>query len=302
MSSSLDSILARVPPWRGKTLTTSPLTGGITNRNYRVEVEGESFVLRLAGAKTDLLGIDRPTEYAATVAAASIGIGPEVVCFIEPEGYLVTRFIAGRPIPPVEMRQPVTLARVAEIFRRIHDLPPIPGKFSPFRIVEDYDRIARENGVATFPHNYAWLRSRMAEVETAFLKEPFTPCLCHDDFLNENFLAEEPGGAIRILDWEYAGMGDVFFDLANFSVNHDLTDADDQRLLHAYFGDVTPRRFARQKLMKIMSDFREALWGMVQQGLSSLDFDFRAYADKHFARMTRNFSDPRYAGWLAQLE
>lgn len=302
MSPALETILARVPQWVGKDLRSSPLTGGLTNRNIRVEVEGETFVLRLAGDKTSLLGIDRPNEYAATRAAASIGVGPEVIYFIEPEGYLVTRFIAGRPIPPDEMRQPANLRRVADIVRRVHALPPIPGQFSPFRIVEDYDRIARERGVDTFPGNYAWLRARMAEVENAFLREPFTPCLCHNDFLNENFLLEEPGGAIRILDWEYAGMGDRYFDLANFSVNHGLADEEDQLLLQAYFGEATPRRFARQKLMRIMSDFREAMWGVVQQGLSTLDFDFRAYADKHFARLTQNFSDPRYAGWRTQFE
>lgn len=301
MTLSLEATLTRVPQWVGKELKTSPLTSGITNRNYRVEVEGESFVLRLAGAKTELLGIDRPNEYAATLAAAAIGVGPEVIYFIEPEGYLVTRFIPGRPISPDEMRQPKNLRRVAGVFRRIHALPSIPGTFSPFRVVEDYDRIARTNGVSTFPNNYAWLRERMAEVETAFLSEPFTPSLCHDDFLNENFLIEEPSGALRILDWEYAGMGDIFFDLANFSVNHGLTDDEDQTLLHAYFDDVTPRRFARQKLMKIMSDFREAMWGVVQQGISSLDFDFRAYADKHFTRMTQNFNDPRYREWLKEF-
>ncbi len=298
MSLSLEATLARVPQWVRKELKTSPLTGGITNRNFRVEVEGTAFVLRLAGAKTELLGIDRRNEYAASVAAAAIGVGPEVVYFIEPEGYLVTRFIVGRPIPPDEMRQPENLRRVAGVFRSIHALPPIPGRFSPFRIVEDYDSIARKHGVTTFPENYAWLRARMTEVETAFLKEPFTPCLCHDDFLNENFLFD---GEIRILDWEYAGMGDLFFDLANFSVNHGLSDDEDQLLLRAYFGEVTPRRFARQKLMKIMSDFREAMWGVVQQGLSSLDFDFSAYADKHFARMTQNFNDPRFAGWLKEF-
>jgi thiamine kinase-like enzyme len=141
MSQSLEATLARVPPWRGKAFTTSPLTGGITNRNYRVEVEGESFVLRLAGAKTELLGIDRPNEYAATLAAASIGVGPEVIYFIEPEGYLVTRFIVGRLILPDEIRQPENLRRVAQLLRNVHALPPIPGTFSPFRVVEDSDRL-----------------------------------------------------------------------------------------------------------------------------------------------------------------
>lgn len=299
MSQSLEATLARVPPWRGKACTASPLTGGITNRNYRVDVEGEWFVLRLTEAKTELLGIDRPNEYAATLAAASIGVGPEVVYFIEPEGFLVTRFIAGRRILPDEIRQPVHLSRVAELLRNVHALPRIPKAFSPFRIVEDYDRIARELGVTTFPGNYPWLRARLAEVEAAFLKEPCTPSLCHDDLLNENFLLDIHTGQLRLLDWEYAGMGDVFFDLANFSVNHNLADAEDQALLQFYFGDLTPRSFARQKLMKIVSDFREAMWGVVQQGLSTLDFDFRAYADKHFARMTQNFNDPRFTEWVS---
>jgi thiamine kinase-like enzyme len=301
MSQSLEATLARVPPWRGKAFTSSPLTGGITNRNYRVEVEGELFVLRLAGANTELLGIDRTNEYAATLAAASIGVGPEVIYFMVPEGYLVTRFIVGRPILPDEIRQPENLRRVAQLLRNVHALPPIPGTFSPFRVVEDYDRIARERGVTTFPENYPWLRARLAEVEAAFLKEPFIPCLCHDDLLNENLLLDAHTSQLRLLDWEYAGMGDLFFDLANFSVNHNLADAEDRALLQVYFGDVTPHRFARQKLMKIISDFREAMWGVVQQGLSTLDFDFRAYADKHFARMTQNFNDPRFTEWVNEF-
>lgn len=298
MTLSLEDALARVPQWSGKELQTSFLAGGITNKNYRVDVEGESYVLRLAGTKTELLGINRRDEYAAHRAAASIGVAPEILRFIEPEGCLVARFLQGRPIPPEEMRQPHNLERVAGVLRRIHTLPPVEATFSPFRIVEAYDRVAREHGVQTFPASYAWLRERMADVEAAFLKAPFTPSLCHNDLINENFLDD---GAVRLLDWEYAGMGDLSFDLANFSVNHGLSDHEDRVFLEAYFGEVAPRRFARQKLMKIMSDFREAMWGVVQQGLSALDFDFRAYADKHFKRMTQNFNDLRYAQWLAEF-
>ena len=296
MPLSLTDALARVPQWAGQALTPTFLAGGITNKNYRVEVNGEFFVVRLVGEHTDQLGIDRQNEYAAHRAAAAIGIAPAIEYFIEPEGCLVTRFIAGRLLPPEEMRQPENLRRVAAEIRRVHALPPIPSTFSPFRVVEAYDAVARAHSVQTFPANYDWLRARMAEVEAAFQREPFAPALCHNDFLNENFLDD---GAIRILDWEYAGMGDVFFDLANFSVNHGLTDDDDRVLLDTYFGAATRRHWAHQKLMKIMSDFREAMWGVAQQGLSSLDFDFRAYADKHFARMTQNFSDPRYAEWLS---
>ncbi len=298
MTLSLAEAIARVPYWAGATdLKSSFLAGGITNQNYRIDVKGESFVLRIAGANTELLGIDRQNEYAAHRAAASVGIAPEILYFIEPEGYLVSRFVVGKPLPPPEMAQPDNLRRVIETIRRIHAMPEIPGTFSPFRVVEDYSATAKKYGVA-FPNNFNWFIEQMQEVEAAFLQDPFTPCPCHNDLLNENFLDD---GRIRILDWEYAGMGDRFFDLANFSVNHGFGDEQDHLLLTHCFGEVTPARLARLKLMKIMSDFREAMWGMVQIGISKLDFDFRAYADKHFNRMTENFQDLRYSQWLKEV-
>lgn len=97
-----EDIIARVPQWEGVgDLRFSPLGGGITNTNYRVDVGDEAYVLRIAGANTELLGIDRKNEYIANLAAGKLGIAPQVFHFIEPEGYLVTRFLNAKPIPPV---------------------------------------------------------------------------------------------------------------------------------------------------------------------------------------------------------
>lgn len=298
MALSLEEALARVSQWAGvSNLQTTLLTDGITNQNYRIDVGGESFVLRIAGANTELLGIDRYNEHAAHHAAAALGIAPEILCFIEPEGYIVSRFVAGRPVSPEEIALPENIRQVTALLRRVHAMPAIPGTFSPFRVVEDYTQTAQRYGVA-FPANFDWLLARMADIEAVFLQDPFVPCPCHNDLLNANFLND---GQIRILDWEYAGMGDRFFDLANFSVNHSFGDEQDRLLVTAYFGEATPARLARLKLMKIMSDFREAMWGMVQIGISQLDFDFREYADKHFNRMTGNFQDLRWRQWLEEV-
>ncbi|MBI3912935.1 MAG: phosphotransferase family protein [Chloroflexi bacterium] len=295
MALTLEQALARVPMWcDARDLTTSPLGGGITNQNFRVDVGGESFVLRIGGADTELLGINRQHEYAANVAAARIGIAPEVIYFVEPEGYLVTRFLQARPIPRDEMQQPENIRRVAHALKQIHALPAIPGTFSPFRTIEDYAATARRYNVA-FPANFDWLMARLSEIEAAFAREPFVPRPCHNDLLNENFLDD---GNIHVIDWEYAGMGDIAFDLANFAVHHQLDDEQGQALLSEYFSDVTARHVARHKLMKIGSDIREAMWAMVQIGISKLDFDFRGYADKHFARAEGMAREARYAEWL----
>ncbi len=283
----LVAAMQRVPELAGADLALTALSGGITNRNFLVAVAGrrDRFVIRLAGNDTHLLGISREVEHAATVAAAGVGVGPEVTAFIRPEGYLVTRFIEGSPVSDEAVHTAETQRRVGESLRRIHDGPPIPGLFIPFRIVEAYRLLAAARGVP-IPPEYELAQSFARRIELACISNPIEMRPCHNDLLNANFI--DDGTRIRIVDWEYAGMGDPFFDLGNFSVNHGLTPAEDGEVLHAYEGEVRPDRLARLTLMRTMSDFREAMWGVLQQGISTLEVDFVAYAGEHFERLIAN--------------
>ncbi len=285
----LTLVMQRVPDLAGRVLVFRALSGGITNRNFLIEAAGahDRYVIRLAGNDTHLLGISREVEHAATVAAAGVGVGPEVVAFVRPEGYLVTKFIVGGPVTDEAVHQPATIRRVADSIRRFHDGPAIPGLFIPFRIVEAYRALAMARGVS-IPGAYADATAVARRIEGAFVASPVEIRPCHNDLLNANFI--DDGDRIRILDWEYAGLGDPFFDLGNFSVNHGLTPAEDAILLEAYEGSARPARLARIYLMRIMSDFREAMWGVLQQGISSLDVDFVAYAAEHFERLLANAS------------
>jgi thiamine kinase-like enzyme len=290
----LVAAMQRVPELAGHDLTLTALSGGITNRNYLVELggSGERYVIRLAGEDTHLLGISREVEHAATVAAAGIGVGPEVIAFIRPEGYLVTKFIEGSPVSATAVREPATLDRVAASLRRIHDGPPIPGLFVPLRIVEAYRALAQARGVR-IPVEYELAAAIGRRIELACLRAPIEPRPCHNDLLNANFI--DDGTRIRIIDWEYAGMGDPFFDLGNFSINHELSADQDAYLLAAHDGGtVAPARLARLTLMRVVSDFREAMWGVLQQGISTLDVDFVAYAAGHFDRLLANASTPDF--------
>ncbi len=297
MTSSVEKVIRRVPEWKdAPDLIFTPLGGGITNQNYKVETGGESFVLRIAGLKTDLLGIDRNTEYEASSTAGRLGIAPQVVHYLEPEGYLVSRFIAGEPLPPEQVKQPENLEKIVGMFKCFHDTSPLPGVFWVPQIVRDYTVIANDNSIS-FPENFDWLIDCLAKAEAALENDPLPHCPCHNDLLNENFLVED--GRIYILDWEYAGMGDRYFDLANLSVNHEFDDHQDELLLRYYFGEVSTQSWAHLKVMRIISDYRESMWGLVQMGISELDFDFRQYADKHFERLTKNLEDPNWEEWLA---
>jgi len=299
MALTLDGALARVPQWvEARDLKATPLGGGITNNNFRIDVGGETFVLRIAGADTELLGINREYEYAANLTAGQLGIAPEVYYFIRPEGYLVTRFIPGRPILPEEMCRPESIRRAMDVLRKIHGMPNIPGSFDVFRIINGYSEIARRYHV-DFPRDFDSLVGRVQAAEQALQIQPLISRPCHNDLLNANFLILKDH--LYVLDWEYAGMGDIFFDLANFSDHHQLNDQQDRWLLQCYFGQVTPARWAHLKVMKVLSDLHEASWGLVQIGISKLDFDFRDYADRFFDRVMVNIQNPDWNVWLKEI-
>ena len=264
--------------WPGQDVSIEPLGGGITNRNFKVEAEGQEFVLRIGGRDTELLGIDRAAEHAASRIAAELGLGPEVVAFVEPEGYLVTRYVDG------EVGK-TDVDRVGVALRRLHDGPDLPGRFDSFRVVEAYRATAHEHGVAV-PPAYESAKKLADEIERRRSSTPFRPC--HNDLLSANFI--DGGDRLWLVDWEYAGMGDPFFDLANFAVNNDLAEEGESALLIAYGSEDDDALV----LMRFMSDFREAMWGIVQLAISELEFDFGAYAEEHFARLARTAAEPRF--------
>jgi thiamine kinase-like enzyme len=297
MQAELAAALAALEPVIGRAEgEPAALDGGLTNRNFRVRAGGDDVVVRLPGKDTELLGIDRVAEREATAAAARAGVGPEVVAFMTDPPCLVTRFLPGRLVSAEELREPRLLERVAAALHAFHSGPPLPSTFDAFAIVDAYQATARAHG-ARIPDRFGELIAGAHAIRAALRGPEHAPVPCHNDLLTANFIRDDE--RIRIVDWEYAGMGDRYFDLGNLSVNNGFAEADDERLLAAYWGEeCTPRRFATLRLMRIMSDFREGMWGVVQTAISALDFDFVAYGEEHLDRVAAGLADPRFAGWL----
>lgn len=299
MSQPIEHILALVPEWSGIEAIVTPLSGGITNQNYRVDIGDESFVLRIGGKGTHLLGIDRERERACTASAAQIGVGAEVVYYHASESaeVLVTRFIAGTNISPERAAEPEMLRRIVEAMRRYHDGPAFPGTFSPFETVRSYHRLALEHGVS-FPETLSQVFQLMTRIKEA-IGTAGQPRPCHNDLLASNFI--DDSRSIRIVDWEYAGMGDRFFDLGNFAVNQSLNEQQCELLVRLYFGEARPADLAHLHLMRLASDLRESFWGFLQLGISELDFDYYEYAHHHLNRFLRNVDTPQFEQWLRDV-
>jgi thiamine kinase-like enzyme len=301
----LEEILARLEPSLGEVSGEPvPLSGGITNHNFRVTLGGEDYVVRVHGRDTDLLGIDREAERLACGLAAELGIGPQLVASFD--DCLVTRFVACEPVIPREVAEHVE--EIARALRSFHDSPAtLPARFWVPELLEDYAARVRARGVR-LPSDYGRAAAVAARIAVAL--PPREPRPCHNDLLSTNIIrAHDPSGvgarpddgdSILIVDWEYAGMGHRCFDLGNLSVNNDFDTHTDERMLSAYYGEPpTDARRAVLALMRILSDAREAAWGVVQAEISELDFDFARYARTHFERLDAAAARPQLEEWLA---
>jgi thiamine kinase-like enzyme len=273
----IEALAQLIPALAGRNLSITHLSGGITNQNFRIDADGESYVVRVAGERTNLLGIDRAVEHACAIAASVYGLGPEVVDFLPEHGALITRFVPGRELTPEDVRNPATMKRIVGTLRRYHRGRADAGSFSPFDTVRTYFDLAAAHGVA-FPGDLRGALRLLDRIEEA-AKTAEEACPCHNDLLPANLI--DNGRSLWIIDWEYAGMGDRFFDLGNLAVNNRFEERHERALLEMYFGEALEEHWRRLRLMRLASDMREAMWGFLQSGISRLDFDFLHYAHHH---------------------
>jgi thiamine kinase-like enzyme len=268
------------------------LGGGITNHNFRARFGGREVVVRLPGNDTELLGSDRCGEREANSLAAAAGVAPAVLAHLEDPIVLVTAFVEGPTMESPELREPRALREVAGALRKIHGCGWIAAGFDAFRLVEDYAAATRERGGEVPPaYDVAHAAAVRIERVPAFTTE--APVLCHNDLLPANFISTPAG--IRLVDWEYAGVGSRWFDLGNFAVNNELGPAEEEAFLSTYLeAPAGPPDLAALRLMRLMSDFREAMWGVVQVAISDLDVDFESYATKHFDRLLAAIDGPDF--------
>jgi thiamine kinase-like enzyme len=277
------------------------LEGGITNRNFQVKFGNTDYVLRLPGKRTDLLGIDRGAECVATKTGARLGFAPKVVTLLDDPPCLVTTFVPGHAAARGDLRDPDAIREIAADLRALHESgADLPHPFDPFELVESYAATARERGTEP-PDGYDKTLAAAKEIEEIVSGLPGHERVpTHNDLLPANFLRE--GRRIKLIDWEYAGLGDRWFDLGNFAANNELGEDEEALLLEAYFGE-EPDEAARAtlKLFRFVSDFREAMWGTVQSVLSDVEFDFTAYAAEHFERAELTRANPRFRDWIERV-
>jgi thiamine kinase-like enzyme len=293
---TIDAVIHAIPEWRGRKVRSSRLAVGLTNANYRVEVDGRPFFVRIPGASTELLAVDRANELANTRAAAAAGAGPRVVTHLPGSNAIVLEWLEAETMSNATLGAAGMPTRIAEVLRVLHAGPRFRDDFDMFRLVERYleviDRLA-----APVPASYRGvLLPQAPRIETALMARPLPTVPCHNDLLAENYL--DDGRRLWIVDYEYSGNNDPTFELGNTAQELGYDDARLAELCAAYFGEASELLIARCRLQMIMSDMGWTLWAAIQARISSIDYDFSGWATERSDRAAAMVEGPDFGRWL----
>jgi len=293
---SIQEVLERVSAWRGRETSVSELSGGLTNTNYLVDAEGDRYVVRIPGASTELLAVDRENERHNATAASATGVSPRIVEVLEDLDVMVIEFVEGTTMSSERLRSPEMAPRIAESLRRLHAGPRFLKDFDMFRLTERYLRVCGERDYR-IPDGFADHRGQVTEIERALDASPLPSVPCHNDLLAENYI--DDGEQLWIVDFEYSGNNDPTFELGDTAQECGF-DADQRaRLCEAYFGEATPELLARMDLQALMADVGWTLWAAIQARISGIAFDFWGWAEERWGRALAVFTGEDFGRLLA---
>ena len=299
-----DEAIARISDWQGKDVRYEELGGGITNHNYIIWVDGgpptgNKYVLRVPGTGTDMF-IDRDVERYNMVQAAEVGVGPAVAYELNPEGGVVSDFVEGEIMHPETIAgHPERIRQVVETVKIIHEKAVFKHHIRVFDMLRHYTKIAREVD-APMPPELASLLLEMDVIEKATAVRPPADLACHNDLLSENFIVDA-NGKMWVIDWEYGGMTDPYFDLGDFVMEHPFSREEERLIIATYCGAMDEGRFGRMMLYKVVSGVWWGVWAMIQKTVSHIEFDYMDWGmDRIVNRSQATVDDPDYPKWLAE--
>jgi thiamine kinase-like enzyme len=269
--------------------------GGLTNLVFRIDLDGENFVLRLPGKGTEEY-ISRANEAQAAKEAARVGVSPGVLHLDPEKGIMVTRLVESAvTMSPAQFKSiHGSPARAGRVFRKLHSSDArFNFRFELFTMIDDYLKILATKDI-DLPAGYHDVVKEAETVRAALDAHPLPLVACHCDPLCENFL--DTGERMWLVDWEYSGMNDPMWDLGDLSVEGLFTPEQDEEMIIAYFGgEPSAADRGRIVIYKAMCDLLWTLWGLIQHANQNPVDDFWAYAVNRFERCKALMAAPEFA-------
>jgi thiamine kinase-like enzyme len=295
---TIEQVIAGIPAWTGRSIATERIAAGLTNTNWRVEVDGTPYFVRIPGAATELLAVDRRNELYNTRAAAEAGVAPRVAAEVPELGAFALEWVDGTAGSNESLRAPGMPPRVGTVLRQLHAGPRFRDDFDMFRLSERYLALVDERSMP-IPGGYREHLDRIPRIEAALGRHPAPTVPCHNDLLADNYL--DDGERLWLVDWEYSGNNDPAFELGNTAQEIGYDEAERAELCAAYYGEANAARLARMSLQMIMSDVGWTLWAAIQARISTIEYDFMGWAEERWARAEGMLDGPEFEGWLAAV-
>lgn len=296
---SIETILADFDPWKGRTTRIERLSGGLTNTNFKVTVDGDPFFVRIPGEGTDLLAVDRQNEYHNAQAAAECGVGPRIVHYLPERNVMVLEFLEGTTMSNAELNKPGMPGRIAHAIKRLHAGRRFLTDFDMFRLTEYYLKVCSEREIR-IPDGYRARMPTIGLIESAMAAEPLPTVPCHNDLLAENYM--EVDGDLRLIDFEYSGNNDPCFELGNTCQELEYDEVQQEQVCASYFGRASAAMLSRMKLNMIMSDVGWGLWAAIQARISTIEFDFWGWAAQRWDRAVQKMESADFPRWLKEVQ
>jgi len=296
MDKRLKTVVEKINFLNGSNLNYEVLSGGLTNENYLLFANGNKYVLRVPGQGSEVM-INREDELANSIQTSKAGVSPKVLKSVQPDYAMVLEYIEGEVMHPETVADDDNkIKKIGKALKKLQTSATFKNKTYVFDLMRKYYQMCREVQ-AFLPHDFDWIRQLMDEIENAMETNKPELVPCHNDLLSENFIID-PDDKLWIIDWEYAGLNDPYFDLGDVCVEHPLTDEQEKLLLKSYSGKDNHSEYCRMKLHKLTADIWWGMWGMIQDKISSLDFDFYTYGIRRFERFRKNYYEGEYQNWI----
>ena len=296
--SIIEEVAAKLDDWRGKDISIQHLSGGLTNTNYKVTVDGTPFFIRVPGEGTELLAIDRKNEHHSARVAAQVGIGPKVLHHLPEYDVMVLEFLNGKTMSKDSLNESGMPTRMAQSIKRLHAGERLLLDFNMFRLTEYYLSLCKERNIK-IPDGYLERMNLVNEIERAMSVKPLATVPCNNDLLAENYI--DDGDQLWLIDYEYSGNNDPTFELGNTCQEMQFNDEQIAEVCSAYFGEASADKIARMKLNMIMSDVGWGLWAAIQANISTIEFDFWGWAIERWGRAEQKMDSAEFSVWMKDV-
>ena len=296
MKLTFDRLIKLIPEWKGKLIKVNLINSGITNINFKINVDKRVFFLSMPDSNSELLNIDYRNKYYNNKICGDIKISPRVAHFIESDNLLVTEFIKSKTASLTIFQSSKEIKQLVKKIKLLHNAKPFLRIFNMLSQISYYKNILKEEYLPKELFKYV-NKIETLKQKLYLTQDDLVPC--HNDLIAENIIKKD--NQIYIVDFDYSGNNDPCFELGNLSVEMEYDDEQIKKLVKSYYGEINENIISKVYLQGVVSDIGWSLWSYVQAKISNNNFDYSMHGLNRLERVINKMESKEYELWIKNI-